>query len=351
MTTPQNIQSYVSQIRRLSPDSHKGQNGKVLLVGGSELFHAASRWSLDVLSAMVDMVFYSSVPENNELIREAKGQFWDGVVVPRGEVKHYADEANVILIGPGMTRDEETAKLTNDLLSRYPSKKWVIDAGALQMVRPELLNEHCIVTPHKHEFIDLMQRAASATYDKLAYPTTVNGEPKQNIDLGWSRYTIGLPKNEADKSEWFWHEEDFKRQFDLWQTHRRFDSEEADWTQGKVEGMILLASLILAGATVLRKDEVDLVFQQDPKDFHDHRGRLVLVPGGNPGMTKGGTGDVLAGLVAGLYCFTDSPLAAAVVGSYVNKTAGDMLYAKVGPFFQTSELVQEIPVVLKELLY
>ena len=51
--------------------SHKGQNGRLLLIGGSRLFHAASIWSLTVASRIVDLVHYASVPVNNELIIEA----------------------------------------------------------------------------------------------------------------------------------------------------------------------------------------------------------------------------------------------------------------------------------------
>ena len=40
-------------------DSHKGENGKVMIIGGSKLFHAASLWPLEIASKIVDMVFYS----------------------------------------------------------------------------------------------------------------------------------------------------------------------------------------------------------------------------------------------------------------------------------------------------
>lgn len=275
-----NIQSYVAQIRRLDPDSHKGQNGKVLLIGGSELFHAASRWSLDVLASMVDMVFYSSVPENNDLIVEAKKEFWDGVVVPRDEVENYIEEADVVLIGPGMTRDKTTQTLTNKLLTSYPDKKWVIDAGALQMIKPHLLNKHCIITPHLKEL------------------ETVCANCEENRE---------------------------RRAFD------QIDEE-----------VCRSMSAQLGNVTILLKGKHDVVSDGT---------RSETVAGGNAGMTKGGTGDVLAGLVAGLYAFTEDPFVAAVVGSYVNKTAGDRLYQNVGPFFKTSQLVEEIPLVLKELLY
>lgn len=272
------ITTYTTKIRRMDPNSHKGQNGKVMVIGGSELFHAASRWALDVVSSMVDMVFYSSVPENNELIHEAKKNFWSGVVVPRGEIESYIAEADVVLIGPGMTRAErpygkwkiengkltreewssDTYKITNYLLSKYPKKKWVIDAGALQMVDPKLLSTHCIITPHQKEFAQLKERSKHI-------PETV----------------------------------------------------------------------------ILLKGRTDLI---------SHGEKEVQITGGNAGMTKGGTGDALAGLVAGLYAYSDDPFAVAVVASHVNKKAGDELYKEVGPFFTTTQLVEQIPKTLKEVL-
>ena len=265
MHTSVTFHHYLSQIRRMEKGSHKGQNGKVLLIGGSELFHAASRWSLDVVSSMVDMVFYSSVPENNELILEAKREFWDGVVVPRGEVENYIQETDVVLIGPGMMREESTQDIVNYLLATYPNKKWIIDAGALQMVNPELLNDHCIITPHHGELERLLAK--------------MDNDPE---------------------------------------------------------------ALLATGCVVLLKGEVDTITQGSQQE---------IIHGGNPGMTKGGTGDALAGLVAGIYTFTEHPMAAAVVASFVSKAAGDRLYEVVGPFFKTSELVKEIPKVLKEILY
>ena len=99
------------------------------LSGGSSLFHAASIWSLTVASRIVDLVHYASVPENNELVREAKKEFRNGIVIRRDDIESYIEEDDCVLIGPGMTRDEETKTLTNRLLKAYPNKQWVIDAG------------------------------------------------------------------------------------------------------------------------------------------------------------------------------------------------------------------------------
>ncbi len=254
------LQSYIDRLHRPAEDSHKGDNGKLMIIGGSELFHAASRWSLDVASKFVDMVFYSSIPINNQLIREAKKEFWNGIVVPRKHLHDYMDEADAILIGPGMTRDVHTESLTNDLLRQYPEKKWVVDAGALQMVDPLLLAGEVIITPHSRE----LERLAK--------------------------------KNGGSKEE-----------------------------------------LLKRGVTILLKGELDQVFSYQI----ENEANVEEIHGGNPGMTKGGTGDVLAGVVAGLYA-TNEAVVSAVVGSLMNKQAGDRLYEEMGVYFNASELVQEV---------
>lgn len=299
---PAQFTQYFRDLELPKPDSHKGQNGKVMIIGGSELFHAASQWALTVVSRMVDMVFYSSIPSNNELIQQAKKNFSNGIVIPRDELENYIEEANVVLIGPGMERanskqktvnsyqkptqqewDNDTEAVTNYLLSKYPHKKWVIDAGALQMVDPRLLNSNMIITPHIGEFERVMKK----------------------VD---SNFSADEFLNQTTNSSEFLH----------------------------------LKSNILnpLPCVTLLKGKVDLV-------FHDQK--VEPVTGGNQGMTKGGTGDVLAGLVAGLYCFTDKPFSASVVGSYVNKKAGDELYKTVGPFFNASDLANQIPETLIEV--
>jgi NAD(P)H-hydrate epimerase len=258
-------------------NSHKGQNGKLLIIGGSELFHAASKWSLDVASKIVDMVFYSSVPSNNTLIKrwqkresdkklnqEAKANFWQGIVVSRKEIETYLKEADCVLLGPGMERSSYTAQLSDHLLSKYPEKKWVIDAGALQMINPDLFNSNCIITPHHQEMEVLI---------------------KKNNDFNPEKYQA-LP-------------------------------------------------------TCLLKGQTDQIFPG--KNYPQVK--VITISGGNAGMTKGGTGDVLAGLLAALYCKNEA-LVSAIIASYINKKTGDSLYKNVGPYFNTSDLVGKIPQVL-----
>lgn len=263
------MQATVNDLKQLhipKPDSHKGQNGKLLLIGGSELFHAASLWSLTVASRIVDLVHYASVPENNEIVQKAKKEFRNGIVIRRDDIHDYIKEDNVILIGPGMERTRETEELTNALVTQYPTKQWVIDAGALQMINPINIPKDAILTPHHQEFALLQKKVPG----------------------------IKTP-------------EQFAQQFHC---------------------------------IIVLKGVVDIVTNGiETKE----------VVGGNVGMTKGGTGDVLAGLIAALACKND-PFIAAVAGSFINKAAGDELYKTVGSFFNATDLANQIPKTMKELL-
>lgn len=257
------IDKFVKQIVLPRADSHKGENGRVLVIGGSRLFHAASFWSACMASKIVDMVHFSSPAiENNELMRvRAKAKFWEGIVVPWEEVAHYIEEDDCILIGPGMVRstinqkseilNENTREIVNYFLAKYPNKRWVVDGGALQEVEVSLLNKNMIITPNKRE-------------------------------------------------------------------------------------REILGERVPAGVTVLAKGPVDSV-------------NGVKIKGGPPGMTKGGTGDVLSGLVAGLYAKSPA-MASCVVASAANKRAGEQLEKKLGPFFSANDLIPEVQTVLGEML-
>ena len=293
--------------------SHKGQNGRLLVIGGSHLFHAASLWALKVASRIVDLVHYSSVPENNEIILKVKTEFRDGIVVARSDIEAYIKEDDAILIGPGMVRASgteisnfefrisnlkevekieneglQTAALINYLMVKYPHKRWVIDAGALQMLDVNLIPKNAILTPHQGEFAGLIARVQDPRFRDLSE----TAEMVDQIKLFAKRFSC----------------------------------------------------------IVLVKGEVDIVCHGGDCD-----GKLCLpgecreIHGGNSGMTKGGTGDVLAGLIAALATKND-PFLATISGAYINKQAGDSLYRRVGPYFNASDLTDEIPKVMKRIL-
>jgi NAD(P)H-hydrate epimerase len=65
---------------------------------------------------------------------------------------------------------------------------------------------------------------------------------------------------------------------------------------------------------------------------------------GNPGMAKGGSGDVLTGLITGLLAQGMSSWAAAVVGVHLHGSAGDLAAARSGMDGMTSgDLADHLP--------
>ncbi len=71
---------------------------------------------------------------------------------------------------------------------------------------------------------------------------------------------------------------------------------------------------------------------------------------GNPGMTVGGTGDVLTGLVGGYLAQKSKPFYAACTGAYLNGRAGDNVYDQKGYHILPEDLIDQIPVVVEDCL-
>lgn len=70
-------------------------------------------------------------------------------------------------------------------------------------------------------------------------------------------------------------------------------------------------------------------------------------PTGNPGMASGGSGDVLAGVIAGLLGQGLPPLEAAAVGAWLHGKAGDVCAASIGEYGMVpGDLLEVLPRLL-----
>lgn len=69
---------------------------------------------------------------------------------------------------------------------------------------------------------------------------------------------------------------------------------------------------------------------------------------GNPAMTVGGTGDVLAGLVAGFLAQGIGVFESAVSAAFLNGLAGDLAFEKYGYSMTASDVINEIPNAFKK---
>jgi len=75
--------------------------------------------------------------------------------------------------------------------------------------------------------------------------------------------------------------------------------------------------------------------------------QVKLNRSGNPGMTVGGTGDTLAGVVGGFLAQGINPYDAAVAGAFVNGVAGDLVYRRKGYHLLPTDIIEEIPPILE----
>jgi NAD(P)H-hydrate epimerase len=79
-------------------------------------------------------------------------------------------------------------------------------------------------------------------------------------------------------------------------------------------------------------------------------GRLAVNPTGNPGMAKGGSGDVLTGIVGALLARGLEPMAALEAGCYLHGLAGDLTASSRGEVAMiASDIVETLPAALQLL--
>jgi len=96
------------------------------------------------------------------------------------------------------------------------------------------------------------------------------------------------------------------------------------------------------GCTILLKSWVDVIASQE--------GKVALNRTGNPGMTVGGTGDVLAGIVGTFLAQGVEPFKAAVAGAWACGRAGDLCLREKGYWFLASDLLEKLPEIFKDAM-
>lgn len=280
VTPNEQFESILKTVSIPTVSSHKGQNGKLLIIGGSTLFHAAALWAAEVASHFVDLLHFCSTVENNQVFLNLKSKFRNGIIVAQKDLDNYVEEDDCILVGPGMMREDHeeaqyTYDLTKRLMEKFPHKRFVFDAGAMQMMKKDWLKnmrQKPIVTPHQKEFARLFGVAiADLVIDEKKAIAQTMAEENNCIIL-----------------------------------------------------LKTIADIVTDGKTT------------------------IAVEGGNSGLTKGGTGDVLAGLTAAFFTKNDA-VTSAVLASLLLKSAAENLFQQSGLWYNTSDIVRQIPMEAKKL--
>jgi len=280
------ISEIKKQIPKRDPLSHKGQNGLVLIVGGSIDYHGAAIFSAwGALNSGVDLV-YMAVPECNFevtrnfapdfIVRKYPGEF----LTSRAQemILALAKKVDVVVFGPGLGDKPETLRAIKFLVEHMEAQT-LLDASAIQvldMLDKMPLKQPLVITPHHGEF------------EKLT------GKP----------FKISDPNDH------------------------------------KIRIIRTLANDLKIN--ILLKGPISIVAGDD--------GRVEQNESGNAGMTVGGSGDVLAGLIAGLMAQSLSPFDACASGVYVLGKAGERLLKVKGFAYTASDLAAEIPFIVKDIL-
>lgn len=139
---------------RRDPESHKGDNGRVLVIGGGPYFGAPTLAAMAALRAGADLVTLA-VPRS---VSQTVSSFSPNLIVREltssalcpDDVEFVAElikSHDVVAIGMGIGKGDETGRAVSEILKRC--RKAVIDAEALGITP---VPKDAILTPHAGEF-------------------------------------------------------------------------------------------------------------------------------------------------------------------------------------------------------
>jgi ADP-dependent NAD(P)H-hydrate dehydratase len=281
--------------------SRKGDNGIVLVIGGSGTYHGAPLLSsLSALRSGVDLV-YTAIPKSNiSAIRSFSPNI---IVLPfphddltsgsaKSILKMLPKKPQVIVIGMGMkiAAPDSLIYIIKEFIKN--GSKLVLDASALI---PEVLESisgtNTIVTPHLGEYKRMFQE-------------------RQNQDKTLSvRSTITT----SDRLE--------EHALNVYSIAKKY-------------GITIILkgyyNIICGGCSTLGQQK-----------------RIAVIKRTTPAMTVGGCGDVLSGVVAGLFSKISDAFSASLTGVYLTGMAGNLAHEKVGLHMVATDLIEQLPNAMK----
>jgi hydroxyethylthiazole kinase-like uncharacterized protein yjeF len=180
---PQDIENRIGPgdvqvLHKRASDAHKGQAGRVMVLGGSSFFRGALEYAGKAAAKIVDLVYHCS-PEPCagavEKIPDFLGTCLEGEFLVEGHLPEILKRVNAyrcdsILVGPGLGLGpeigikDETKKVVIGLVKELKDKKIVIDADGLNAIvqHLDILRENVVLTPHRGEFRKLSGQEPTA---------------------------------------------------------------------------------------------------------------------------------------------------------------------------------------------
>ena len=153
---------------RRSKNAHKGDAGRVLVVGGGPYTGAPAFTAMAAMRSGVDLTFVAtpepsalpvSIYSPNIIVRPLEGEILSGEHVE--EILSRASGMDVVAIGPGLGNASETLQAVQEII-RKCDRPLVIDADAIVACgakRSVLRGKEGVITPHGGEFKKLTGKA------------------------------------------------------------------------------------------------------------------------------------------------------------------------------------------------
>lgn len=149
------------RLKKRGMASHKGNNGTVLVVGGSYDYSGAPTLAgLSAFKSGVDLVYLACPLSVSSTIRSYSPDLivntlhYDYIVEDDvDKIVELSKKADSLVIGCGMSREVETEAALNEFINKI-EKPMVIDADALKLIDLSYIEEKkdIVVTPHSAEF-------------------------------------------------------------------------------------------------------------------------------------------------------------------------------------------------------
>jgi NAD(P)H-hydrate epimerase len=281
--------------------SRKGDNGIVLLVGGSGTYHGAPLLSsLAALRAGVDLV-YTAVPKSNT-----------------SAIRSYSP--NIIVLP--FPHDEFTIGSAKSVLRTLPKKPQVTAIGMGMKI------------PSPDSLIYIIKELIKIESKLVLDASALVPEVLESIS---GTNTIVTP-----------HLGEYKRMFQDPHNHNKMScAEPTKTTRDMLEEHALNVCSIAKkyGITIILKGYHNIIC--DGHTTVGQQKRAAVIKRTTPAMTVGGCGDVLSGVVAGLFSKLSDAFYASIAGVYLTGVAGHLAYKKVGLHIVPTDLIEQLPHTMK----
>jgi NAD(P)H-hydrate epimerase len=177
-------------------DTHKGQLGRVLIVGGNSGMPGAVVLAGEAcLRAGAGLVTVATLPAHAAAIAAQRPELMCRGVVAASELAPLIQSADVIAIGPGLGQDAWASDLLKVVLAS--GKLLVLDADALNLVAAKALAlpPDCLLTPHPGEAARLLAcSTAQVQADRLQAVAALVARHGATVVLKGAGSLLGAPQ-------------------------------------------------------------------------------------------------------------------------------------------------------------